>query len=288
MTLDVGAAFLIWFIWRLVTNKEKELTKKINLTDVGLTVRHTGGELSVLEGVDFHAFQDEIVTVIGPSGCGKSTLLNIIAGLHDPDRGEVIVSVDGIDRTDASCRLGSIGYMQQKDLLLPWRSLIGNVILGLEIRGVGRKEARLEAAAQMADFGLEGFENEFPYALSGGMRQRAAFLRTMLMETDVLLLDEPFSALDALNRAHLQTWLLDILRGKKKTTVLVTHDVDEAIFLSDRVCVMSPRPGRIYEVEHIPFERPRSRNLLTDPVYAEVKSRLLGYLIGSRSLTEIR
>lgn len=256
------------------------------MTDVGFTVRHSRGEIPVLKGVDFHASQDEIVTIIGPSGCGKSTLLNIVAGLHGPDQGEVNVLVDGVVRSEASSRLGSIGYMQQKDLLLPWRSLIDNVILGLEIRGVERKRARQEAVAQMADFGLEGFENEFPYALSGGMRQRAAFLRTMLMESEVLLLDEPFSALDALNRAHLQTWLLDILEGKKKTTVLVTHDVDEALFLSDRVCVMSPRPGRICEEEHIPFERPRSQNLLTDPAYVQTKARLLGYLRSDYSLME--
>ncbi|MDP2860100.1 MAG: ATP-binding cassette domain-containing protein, partial [bacterium] len=160
--------------------------------------------MPVLDGVDFHASEREFVAIVGPSGCGKSTFLNILAGLEEPDAGEI--ELDGVS---AQRRLGLVGYMQQKDLLLPWRTVLDNAILALEVRGVPRAQARQRALELTETFGLKGFERQYPALLSGGMRQRAAFLRTVLAEREAILLDEPFGALDALTRAQMQEWLLE-------------------------------------------------------------------------------
>ena len=260
-------------------DNRKGLSRKIDVVGVGRIVLHSGGALRVLQDVNIHADEGEIVTLIGPSGCGKSSLLNIIAGLDDPDEGLVSVFIQGNKLVEAGNRLGEVGYMQQKDLLLPWRSVKENVLLGLEIKGIPRRMALKRASEEMADFGLDGFEDELPFTLSGGMRQRAAFLRTMLTEPEVLLLDEPFSSLDALNRSYLQEWLLGILEGENRTVVMVTHDVDEAIYLSDRIYVMSPRPGSILTVEAVPFSRPRDRKIIMDPSFLRLKSKILSSLI---------
>jgi ABC-type nitrate/sulfonate/bicarbonate transport system ATPase subunit len=175
-------------------------------------------------------------------------------------------------------RLGTVGYMPQKDLLLPWRNVLDNVILGLEIRGVARRMARTRALALIEQFGLKGFETAYPYALSGGMRQRAAFLRTILPEQEVFLLDEPFGALDALNRAQIHEWLLGLWEAMHKTIVLVTHDVDEAIFLSDRMYVMTARPGRVQLVQVIDLPRPRRLEMVTTAPFVALKAQLLAAL----------
>lgn len=223
-----------------------------------------------MESVDISANAGEFVSIIGPSGCGKSTLLNIIAGLDVADGGAV--EMDG----DASRkRLGSIGYMQQKDLLLPWRSVLDNTVLGLELHGLSKKQARLRALELMETFGLKGFEKQYPFALSGGMRQRAAFLRTMLLDQDVILLDEPFGALDALTRVQMQEWLLELWESLNKTIILITHDVDEAILLSDRVYVLTARPGRVKTVLDVALPRPRSYQSVTTSEFTELKSMLL-------------
>jgi len=227
----------------------------------------------VLAGVNLTVNPGELVTIIGPSGCGKSTLLNIIAGLDQPDSGTVELDGDA-----GRNRLGSIGYMQQKDLLLPWRSVLDNAALGLEIQGVPRRQARQKALELTGLFGLAGFEHQYPFALSGGMRQRAAFLRTMLLGQDVVLLDEPFGALDALTRVQMQEWLMDLWNTLKKTIVLITHDVEEAILLSDRVYVLSTRPAKIKLMMEIELPRPRSFGNVTDPDFIELKTRLLTLL----------
>jgi ABC-type nitrate/sulfonate/bicarbonate transport system ATPase subunit len=232
-----------------------------------------GQPFAVLQDVNLYVNAGEFVSLIGPSGCGKSTLLNIIAGLEQPSSGRLY-----LNGRRAVQRLGRVGYMQQKDLLLPWRNVLDNVILGLELRGVSRRLARARALALMEQFGLKGFETAYPYALSGGMRQRAAFLRTILPEHEVFLLDEPFGALDALNRTQIHEWLLGLWETLHKTIVLVTHDVDEAIFLSDRIYVMTSRPGRVQLVQMIDLPRPRRLEMVTTAPFVALKARLLAAL----------
>ena len=251
---------------------------KIRTTGVHKAFNEHGSWMPALAGVDFHANDREFVSIIGPSGCGKSTLLNIIAGLDQPDSGTV--ELNGVSNAQ---RLGSVGYMQQKDLLMPWRSVLDNCILGLEIRGVPRREARTRARALLGPFGLEGFEDYLPYALSGGMRQRAAFLRTVLLDHDVVLLDEPFGALDALTRSHMQSWLLGLREDLAKTIVLVTHDVDEAVLLSDRVYVLTASPGTVSVVADVGLPKPRSMEMVGDDAFVELKLELLSSLGSLRS-----
>lgn len=248
---------------------------KIRLEGVGKRWEHDGGVLTVLDGVEFFACDGEFVSIVGPSGCGKSTLLNIISGLDEPDSGAI--HLDGIS---AERRLGQVGYMQQKDLLFPWRNVVDNALLGLELRGVPRRRSRERALELMDSFGLSGFESAYPHALSGGMRQRVSFLRTVLADQQIFLLDEPLSALDALSRTQMQEWMQHTWLSLRKTVVLVTHDVDEAVFLSDRVYVMTARPGRMKLVLDVDLPRPRSLEVLTDPEFVAIKARLLGAIRG--------
>ena len=259
------------------SKRESSLKEKIiEVVNVSRRIGQGSGYVDVLANVDFYARRGEVVSVIGPSGCGKSTFLDILAGLERPDSGTV--TVHGLHTENL---LGSVGYMQQKDLLLPWRNVLDNVILGLEVQGVSKSLARKRAISHLDEFGLAGFENEYPYALSGGMKQRAAFLRTILTDSNVLLLDEPFGALDALNRTQLHEWLLNLLEAyREKSVVIVTHDVEEALFLSDRLYVMSSRPGTIQMVEKMWLGRPRNRNIVNTPEFVDVKSRILSHLLG--------
>jgi ABC-type nitrate/sulfonate/bicarbonate transport system ATPase subunit len=199
------------------------------------------GDLVALDRVSLTVEPGAVLGVVGSSGCGKSTLLELIAGLGEPTSGAV--SVD--DRVDAGGRLERCALMPQTDLLLPWRDALGNASVALENAGGGRRRARADARPLFARLGLGGFEERRTWELSGGMRQRVAFARTLLARKDVLLLDEPFGALDAITRAELQEWLRAALREERRTAVLVTHDVEEALLVCDRVAVMSPRPGRI-------------------------------------------
>jgi ABC-type nitrate/sulfonate/bicarbonate transport system ATPase subunit len=250
---------------------------KIHLRGIYKSFGLNGRRVSVLEEVDFHAVDREMVSIIGPSGCGKSTILNIIAGLEQPDSGSI--ELDGeLDGASVERRLGRVGYMQQKDLLMPWRTVLDNAILGLEIHGVSRRAARKQALELIDVFGLRGFEKEYPYALSGGMRQRAAFLRTVLVSRDVMLLDEPFGALDALTRTQMQEWLMDLWDSLGKTIVLVTHDVDEALLLSDRVYVLTASPGRVRMVVDVDLPRPRYYPMVTEGPFVALKSRLVAAL----------
>jgi ABC-type nitrate/sulfonate/bicarbonate transport system ATPase subunit len=199
------------------------------------------GPVVVLDGVTFGAGAGETVGLVGRSGCGKSTLLRMVAGLESPDRGAVSVGGAG----DEKGRLERCALMPQSDLLMPWRDALGNASLPLENAGVDRREARARAAELFAELGLEGFEQARSWELSGGMRQRVAFARTLLAEKPVLLLDEPFGALDAITRTEMQEWLAAAMGARPRTVLLVTHDLDEALRLCDRVIVLTPRPGRV-------------------------------------------
>jgi NitT/TauT family transport system ATP-binding protein len=257
------------------TSAASETTPLLDVRDVTMRFRTAGGQVTALENVSLSVAAGELVALVGPSGSGKSTLLAIVAGLETPTRGTVALRGD-----PAAERLGRLGYMPQRDLLLPWRRALANAAAGLEARGVPRAEARRQAQAVFADFGLAGFEQLYPPQLSGGMRQRVAFARTALAGGDLLLLDEPFGALDALTRAALQAWLLELWGRLGRACLLVTHDVEEALLLADRVYVLSQRPGRVILERRVPLPRPRGREQLLQPEAVALKAELLAALDG--------
>jgi ABC-type nitrate/sulfonate/bicarbonate transport system ATPase subunit len=248
-------------------------TTKLRIDNVSMAFATPAGLFEALAQVSLLVPAGRFVSLIGPSGCGKSTIFNIVAGLQEPTAGRVMI--DGVDATGT---IGRVGYMLQKDLLLPWRTLIDNIILGMEIQGVPLRQARDKALPLLRRYGLGGFEQAYPNALSGGMRQRAALLRTLLFDTDVILLDEPFGALDAQTKLQMQEWLLALWSDFAKTVVFVTHDVEEAIFLSDEVHVMGTRPGRVVETLAVDLPRPRLRSCTTTPAFMAMKERCLELL----------
>ena len=227
----------------------------LEITGVGKQFGSGERAVVALDAVSLDVREGEFAALVGPSGCGKTTLLNLIAGLEDFDAGRILV--DG-EPLVAAERLKYFGYMPQQDTLFPWRSVLDNVSLGLEVQGMSRREARVRAGEHFEQFGLGGFEDRRPHELSGGMRQRASFLRTYLLGRPFLLLDEPFGALDAITRGQLQSWLAETWNRIGGSALLVTHDPHEAVALSDRVFVMSPRPGRIRNVLDVNLPRPRT------------------------------
>jgi NitT/TauT family transport system ATP-binding protein len=235
-------------------------------------VGHAYGELQTIERIDLEVPAHGVLGLVGPSGCGKSTLLELIAGLREAERGEVEVGGAG----DPRGRLQRCAYMPQRDLLLPWLSAIDNAALALRNRGVRRGQARREAGELFERFGLSGFERSAPAELSGGMRQRVAFLRTLIAGKPVLVLDEPFASLDAITRAEMQEWLASALSADPRTVVLVTHDVEEALYLSDRVAVLSARPARLIEELSAPAPRAADRDAaVTDPKFVATRERAM-------------
>jgi ABC-type nitrate/sulfonate/bicarbonate transport system ATPase subunit len=227
-----------------------------------------GAVVQALAGVSLQAAPGEIVAVVGPSGCGKTTLLELICGLQAPEEGSI------------ACAAAVL--MPQRDLLLPWLTALDNAALALRIARLSRERARDHAAALFAELGLAGFERAYPRELSGGMRQRVAFLRTLLSGKPVLCLDEPFGALDAITRGEMQDWLARALAREPRTVVLVTHDVEEAIVLADRVIVLSPRPGRVIEELEVHLERPRARTGAAVIALRERALASLGLAAGAR------
>jgi ABC-type nitrate/sulfonate/bicarbonate transport system ATPase subunit len=236
-------------------------------------VTKTFDRVTALARFDAAVAPGEFVTVVGPSGCGKSTLFNIVAGLEEPDAGGIL-RFEG-KSCHAADLLGRVSFMPQRDLLLPWRNVIDNAILALEVEGIPRKDARAKALRMLPEFGLAGFESQYPHQLSGGMRQRVALMRTFLFERDLMLLDEPFGALDALTRAMMQRWLLDVWQKYRRTILFITHDVDEAIFLGDRVLVMTARPGSVKLEQTVDLPRPRRPEIVTAPEFIRLKRTLL-------------
>ncbi|WP_367714345.1 ABC transporter ATP-binding protein (plasmid) [Nitratireductor sp. GISD-1A_MAKvit] len=220
----------------------------LELRNVGVSL----GETEVLDDVSLRVGQGEFVSILGPSGAGKSTLFRLLTGALQPDSGEILRNGTALKRDGKT-----FAFMPQRDALMPWRRIIDNVILGLEVQGVSRTEARARALPLFAEFGLEGFEQRYPAELSGGMRQRAALLRTVIQARPIQLLDEPFGALDALTRAQMQRWLEGRWSAARWTTLLVTHDVREAVALSDRIYVLSRRPARVISEMIVRAPRPR-------------------------------
>ena len=230
----------------------------VDVETVSRTFAGRRGCVNALAGMSLRAARGEVVAVVGPSGCGKTTLLELICGLQAPD--------EGVVRSEPAV------LMPQRDLLLPWLSALDNAGLALRARGASRERARSVAAPWFERFGLSGFERSLPSELSGGMRQRVSFLRSLLAGKPVLALDEPFASLDAITRAEMQSWLAQVLASEPRTVVLVTHDVEEAVVLADRVVVMSPRPGRAIAEVEVSVPRPRRR---TDPAVIELRERAL-------------
>jgi ABC-type nitrate/sulfonate/bicarbonate transport system ATPase subunit len=242
------------------------MSPKLHIAHLSKRFRQDGGWLPVLDNVSVDVAPREFVTLVGPSGCGKSTLCNIVAGLVPPDQGTIL-----LDGTPLGSR-GHVAYMQQKDLLLPWRRVVDNAILSLEIQGVPRAQARAEARILLHRFGLEGFESAYPALLSGGMRQRVALVRTLLSKKELLVLDEPFGALDAMTRSAMQGYLLRLREEFGRTVLFITHDVEEAVLLSDRIYVLTARPARVRA--EIALDLPRPRAATEEGVVRE-KARIL-------------
>ena len=224
----------------------------------------------MLDDLNFSVEDRAFVALLGPSGCGKSTLFNIISGLLTPDTGEVYLNGRRINGNT-----GDFAYMQQKDLLLPWRTVLKNVLVGPEIQGAPLDTAKTEAKQRLTQLGLSGFENNYPMQLSGGMRQRVALVRTLLFRKEFLLLDEPFGALDAMTRTVMQSILLDIWAEARQTVLLITHDIEEALLLADKIYVLTARPAKLKAAVPVPLSRPRN---ITDPALIRLKSELLALL----------
>lgn len=239
----------------------------------GLT--HLYGSLEVLSGIDLDVETAEVLALVGPSGCGKSTLLELVGGLQQPSTGAIEVAA----ATGESRRLANCAWMPQRDCLLPWYSALDNAALALRNQGRSRTEARGIAAERFEHFGLAGFEKARPDELSGGMRQRVAFIRTLVSGKPVLLLDEPLAALDAITKADVQEWLTPVLAEARTTVLMVTHDVEEALYLADRVVVLSPRPGRIVATVTGTRGSPGSRaETVSSGLFNQRREELLGLL----------
>ncbi|MDE0470179.1 MAG: ABC transporter ATP-binding protein [Candidatus Poribacteria bacterium] len=243
---------------------------RLEVKNLTQTFAQKGTRLPVLDDLNFAVDKGQFVALLGPSGCGKSTLFNIISGLTVPDTGEIYLNGKRIYGNT-----GDFAYMQQKDLLLPWRSVLKNVLIGPEIRGESLDTVKVEAQKRLVQLGLSGFENSYPMQLSGGMRQRVALVRTLLFRKEVLLLDEPFGALDAMTRTVMQSILLDIWAEGRQTVLLITHDVEEALLLADKIYILTARPASLKA--EIPVRLPRPRDI-TDTSVIRLKSELLALL----------
>lgn len=231
------------------------------------------GEAQIIKQISMELRKGEIVSLLGVSGGGKTTLFNVIAGLSLPDEGRIL-----LDGEDITGQTGKVSYMLQKDLLLPHRTVMDNVILPLLIRGKSKKEARKMASPYFAEFGIEGTENQYPKQLSGGMKQRAALLRTYLFSEKVALLDEPFSALDMLTKQSVHRWYLNVMEKIRLSTIFITHDIDEAILLSDRIYILSGKPGTITKEIAIQEPKPRNANFHLTEEFLQYKRQIMDCL----------
>ena len=237
----------------------------IEIKGVSKTYRTRDGEVPSLRPIDFTVRDGEFLVVVGPSGCGKTTLLKMIAGLLAPSSGEIRIEGRTITKPH-----GDVGIVFQTAMLLPWRSVFRNVMMPVEVKKLPRETYKARAQALLKMVGLEGFENKYPWQLSGGMQQRASICRALVHDPKIVLMDEPFGALDAMTRERMNVELQRIQRETSKTVLLITHSIPEAVFLADRILVMTDRPGSIAAVYDVPLERPRSLDVLADPVFVEL------------------
>lgn len=233
-----------------MAGREELFLAKLKISQLSLTYHTVEREIHALDNINFDIAEQEFISIVGPSGCGKSTLLSVIAGLIKPTAGQITIDGNVVSGTDQS-----IGYMLQEDYLFEWRTIVDNALLGLEVLGKKTAENIVRVKQMIHDYGLSGFEKNYPRQLSGGMRQRVALIRTLATSPDILLLDEPFSALDYQNRLAVSEDVSGILRAQKKTIIMVTHDIPEAISMADRVIIMTPRPGQIKSEHHIRMDK---------------------------------
>ena len=241
---------------------------KCVLKVVGITQEYN--HKNIIEDIHIQLHQGEFVSILGPSGCGKSTLFNVIAGLLTPEAGKVVVN----DK-DVTGKTGVVSYMYQKDLLLPWRNVIDNGILPLEIRGIPKKEAREKVKAMLSVFQLADDGEKYPVQLSCGMKQRVSLLRTTMFSKEIMLLDEPFGGLDAITRLKMQEYLLEILKKIKGSVLFITHDIDEAIFLSDRIYIINGSPAHIVEEIIVPVKHASPQEMMTSEALRQLRSDIL-------------
>lgn len=249
--------------------KVRNTPPALEVSGISKSFTHRRRETQVLNQVSLTVEPQEFVSIVGPSGCGKSTLFHIIGGLTLPDTGTV--RMNGIPVTG---QRGKISYMPQQPALFPWRSTLDNVLLGGELQGAPQREAREAARHWLAKIGLGGFERAYPHMLSGGMQQRAAFLRAMLAPQELMLLDEPFSALDALTREQMQRWLLELWEENRRSVLFITHNIEEALLLSTRIYVFSGRPGSVLHTVEVPFPRPRREEIADSPEFLRMRRQL--------------
>ena len=244
-------------------------TSGIRISGVSKTYRARDGDVPSLRPLDFHINEGEFFVVVGPSGCGKSTLLKMISGLLAPSSGEILVEGEKVTKPH-----GNVGIVFQNSLLLPWRNIISNVMLPIDMKKLSREKYLPRAMALLKMVGLEGFEKKLPWQLSGGMQQRASICRALVHDPKIMLMDEPFGALDAMTRERMNVELQRIQRETGKTVLLITHSIPEAVFLADRVLVMTERPGAIAAIYEVPLGKNRSLDVMGDPVFTELVQRI--------------
>jgi ABC-type nitrate/sulfonate/bicarbonate transport system ATPase subunit len=246
------------------------MPKKLELCSISKSFSSPGSDTFVMDGLSLHVNEGEFVSIIGPSGSGKSTVFHLIGGLIRPDLGSIV-----LDGKEITGERGHISYMPQQHSLLPWRTVLDNTILAIEVAGVtSKKQAREQAKEWLARVGLAGYESAYPHVLSGGMQQRVGFLRALLSPQEVMCLDEPFGALDALTRMDMQRWLLGIWEQSRRSVLFVTHSIEEALFLSDRIYVFSDKPTRVIEEIEVSFNRPRGEDILQQNEFMHVRAHI--------------
>jgi len=242
---------------------------KLELRNIAKRFKQQKQEVEVLSRIDLLVREGEFVSMIGPSGCGKSTIFHIIGGITKPSSGEVYM-----DGKEVTGQKGLISYMPQFNTLFPWRTVEENVILTLEVAGVPKKEALQNARLWLERVGLREYAHHYPHLLSGGMQQRVAFIRALLSPQELICLDEPFGALDALTREEMQQWLLNLWEHDRRSVLFITHSIEEALFLSDRIYLLSHLPTRVMKEITVPYQRPRDRSILTDPHFVEMRQEI--------------
>jgi len=250
---------------------------KLQFEDIVKSFREDGNDTRVLDGIDLHVREGEFVSILGPSGSGKSTLFLLLGGLYRPDHGRIM-----LDGRDIAGKRGLVSYMPQDSAMFPWRTVEQNAALPLQLDGVPARTALSMARSALQKAGLEGYERSLPHQLSGGMQQRAAFVRALLGRRDVMCLDEPFAALDALTRQEMQHWLLNQWEQERRTVLFVTHSIEEALYLSDRLYVLSAKPTQVLQEIAVPFPRPRDRRLLLEPQFAALRGQLYELLLSAK------